>query len=181
MKKKTTNSDAIAKYVEILDEKVDVKNLIENYSQTFTALHDYDKKETNPKDVVGSKKVSLSRVSSVVLMEMSLGMLEGDRKYGGHNYRVAGVMASVYYDATMRHLMAWWEGEDTDKASGLSHISKALSSLAVLRDAVYNNKLNDDRPPKLEDGWIDELNKKAEEIVLKYPNRVKPFLESDKK
>lgn len=138
-----------------------------------------DTKESNPKDVVGSKKVSLSRVSSVVLMEMSLGMLEGDRKYGGHNYRVAGVMASVYYDATMRHLMAWWEGEDLDPASGLSHISKALSSLAVLRDAIHNDKMNDDRPPKLEDGWIDELNKKALAITEKYPTRVKPYTQKE--
>lgn len=138
-----------------------------------------DTEESNPKDLVGSKKVSLSRVSSVVLMEMSLGMLEGDRKYGGHNYRVAGVMASVYYDATMRHLMAWWEGEETDSASGLSHISKALSSLAVLRDAIHNNKMNDDRPPKLEDGWIDELNKKAAAIIEKYPDRVKPYIQKE--
>ncbi len=136
-----------------------------------------DKKPTNPKDKVGVKKVSIGRVSSVVLMEMSLGMLEGDRKYGGHNYRVAGVLASVYYDATMRHLMAWWEGEDIDPASGLSHITKALSSLAVLRDAMHNNKINDDRPPKLEDGWIDDLNQKAAAIIEKYPDRVTPFTE----
>lgn len=138
-----------------------------------------DKKESNPKDLVGSKKVSLSRVSSFVLMDMSLGMLEGDRKYGGHNYRVAAVRASVYYEATMRHLMAWWEGEDIDKASGLSHITKALSSLAVLRDAMHNNKMNDDRPPKLEDGWIDELNKKAALIIEMYPDRVKPFTQKE--
>lgn len=157
------------------------KEIIETYKETFTALKEYDmdKKESNPKDLVGSKKVSLSRVSSVVLMEMSLGMLEGDRKYGGHNYRVAGVMASVYYDATMRHLMAWWEGEDIDPASGLSHISKALSSLAVLRDAIHNNKMNDDRPPKLEEGWIDELNKKAALIIEKYPDRIKPYTQKE--
>lgn len=156
-----------------------INEIIEDYSDTFTQLNEYDMKPTNPKDSVGVKKVSLGRVSSVVLMEMSLGMLEGDRKYGGHNYRVAGVLASVYYDATMRHLMAWWEGEDIDKDSGLSHITKALSSLAVLRDAIHNNKMNDDRPPKLEDGWIADLNKKAEEIIEKYPNRTKPFIQSN--
>lgn len=152
------------------------KEVARDFSQTFTKLKEYDleKKPSNPKDSIGVKKVSLGRVSSVVLMEMSLGMLEGDRKYGGHNYRVVGVLGSVYYDATMRHLMAWWEGEDIDPASGLSHITKALSSLAVLRDAMHNNKLNDDRPPKLEDGWIDELNKKAAAIIEKYPDRATP-------
>ena len=82
------------------------------------------KKATNPKDAVGIKKVPLSTVSSKVIMEMGLGMLEGARKYGRHNYRVAGVRASVYYDACMRHLMAWWEGEDIDPDSGLHHIIK---------------------------------------------------------
>lgn len=142
-------------------------------------------KETNPKDKIGVKKVSLGRVSSRVIMEMSLGMLEGDRKYGGHNYRVAGVLASVYYDATMRHLTAWWEGENKDPASGLLHITKALSSLAVLLDAIQNDKWVDDRPPKLEDGWIDELNAMAAAIIDKYPDRVEPFtqarLEADTK
>lgn len=157
------------------------KEVIKAYAKTFSTLkgYDMDTKPTNPKDQVGVKKVSIGRVSSVVLMEMSLGMLEGDRKYGGHNYRVAGVLASVYYDATMRHLMAWWEGEDIDPASGLSHITKALSSLAVLRDAMHNDKLNDDRPPKLQDGWIDELNQKAAAIIEKYPNRVTPFTEKN--
>lgn len=134
-----------------------------------------DTKPTNPKDKVGVKKVSPSRVSQRVIMAMSLGMLEGDRKYGGHNYRVAGVLTSVYFDATMRHLMAFWEGEDIDPDSGLPHIVKALSSMAVLTDAYYNGKLNDDRPPKLEDGWIAEFNKLAAAIIEKYPDRVEPF------
>lgn len=132
-------------------------------------------KPTNPKDKVGVKKVSPSRVSQRVIMEMALGMLEGDRKYGGHNYRVAGVLASVYIDATMRHLMQWWEGENIDPDSGLSHISKALSSLAVLCDAIHNGMLTDDRPPKLNDGWVTELNKLAAGIIEKYPDRVEPF------
>lgn len=132
-------------------------------------------KPTNPKDMVGVKKVSISRVSSVVLMEMSLGMLEGDRKYGGHNYRVAGVLASVYYDAFMRHAMAWWEGEDIDPESGLNHVTKMLSCLAVLRDGIHTGNWVDDRPPKLKDGWIKELNEKASKIIEKYPNRVEPF------
>ena len=139
----------------------------------------YEIKETNPKDSVGVKKVPMSTVSARVIMEIGLGMLEGDRKYGRHNYRVAGVRGSVYYDACCRHIMAWWEGEDIDPESGLSHITKALSSLVVLRDAMLNNKFYDDRPPKLEDGWVKHLNEKAKEIIEKYPNPVKPFLEKD--
>lgn len=135
------------------------------------------KKETNPKDSVGVKKVPLHVVSSAVLMDIGLGMLEGARKYGSHNYRVAGVRSSVYYDAAMRHLTQWWEGEDIDPDSGLSHITKAMTSLCVLRDAMFNEKLNDDRPVPMKDvNWLRNMNKKAAEIVDKHPNPKDPFL-----
>lgn len=133
-------------------------------------------KDTNPKDAVGVKKVPLHVVSSPVLMEIGLAMLEGDRKYGGHNYRVAGVRASVYYDALMRHAMSWWEGEDIDPDSGLNHITKALSTLTVLRDAMLNDMWTDDRPPKVKNqNWVKDLNVLAGQIIDKYPEPAKPF------
>jgi len=133
-------------------------------------------KDTNPKDAVGIKKAPLSTVSANVLMEVGLAMLEGARKYGRHNYRVAGVRASVYYDASMRHLMSWYEGQDIDPDSGLSHITKAIACLTVLRDAQINEMWNDDRPPVLKDQkWLEKLNKKAGEIIDRYPNPKPPY------
>jgi hypothetical protein len=64
-------------------------------------------KDTNPKDACGIKKAPLSTVSGPVLMELGVSMLEGSLKYGRHNYRVAGVRASVYYDALQRHMVSW--------------------------------------------------------------------------
>jgi len=136
-------------------------------------------KDTNPKDSVGTKKVPLSTVPSPVLMEVGLAMLEGSRKYGRHNYRIAGVRSSVYYDAVMRHLMAWWEGEDLDPDSGLPHITKAMSTLVVLRDAQMNDKVSDDRPPSVKPGWVQDMNKKAEEIIDRYPNPKESFTKKD--
>jgi len=69
-------------------------------------------------------------------MEESLVLLHGARKYGRHNYRAMGVRASVYYDACMRHLMAWWEGEDIDPDSGLHHLAHARAGLGVIRDSM---------------------------------------------
>ncbi len=126
-------------------------------------------KPSNPKDSVGVRKAPLSAVPAEVLMEIGVGMLEGARKYGRHNYRVVGVRASVYYDACLRHLMAWWEGEDVDPDSGMSHITKLLTSAVVLRDAMLNEKLTDDRPPKLREGWLNALNNAAGAVVDKYP------------
>lgn len=127
-------------------------------------------KLTNPKDAVGVKKAPFSTVPMEVVAEIGLGMMEGALKYGRHNYRDIGVRGSVYFDATMRHLVSWWEGEDLDPDSGLSHVSKALASLVVLRDAMLNDKLTDDRPPKLPVGWINDLNEHAAMLVDKYPN-----------
>ena len=137
-------------------------------------------KETNPKDAVGIKKFPMSCVSAPVLAEVALGMFEGARKYGRHNYRVAGARASVYYDAAMRHLMAWWEGQDIDPDSGISHISKAIATLCVLRDAEINRALTDDRPPKSTEGWVDMMNAKAGGIVEKYPTAAPAHCEVDK-
>ena len=136
-------------------------------------------KPSNPKDAVGVLKVSLSYVPSTVLWELAVGMQEGGYKYGRHNYRSIGVRGSVYYDATMRHLMAWWEGEDTDPDSGLSHVTKAIASLVVLRDAMLLNKFVDDRPPKAKI-ILHELNRNVETLAAKYPKPVPPYTEVDK-
>lgn len=104
-------------------------------------------KPTNPKDIVGIRKAPMSTVSAAVMAEIGVSMLEGAAKYGRHNYRSAGVRASVYYDATIRHLFSWWEGENVDPDSGMSHITKAITSLVVLRDAMIQGKVTDDRAP----------------------------------
>ena len=137
-------------------------------------------KDTNPKDLVGVRKAPMSTVPANVLAEVGVAMLEGAVKYGRHNYRVSGVRASVYYDGTMRHLMSWWEGEDIDPDSGMSHITKAITSLVVLRDAMMNNMVNDDRPPH-PNTFYEGLHTKAASIIDKYADKnPKHYTELDK-
>jgi len=133
-------------------------------------------KESNPKDAVGTKKVPFSTISAPVVAEVGLAMLEGALKYGRHNYRAIGVRASVYYDACIRHLSAYWEGEDIDPDSGLPHIIKAIACLVVLRDSQLMGNSVDDRPPSHASGWQKELNQKAAELIEKYPNPVEAFI-----
>lgn len=141
-----------------------------------------ENKPSNPKDSIGIKKVPTHVIPETVAMEVGLGMMEGDLKYGSHNYRVVGVRASVYYDATRRHLAQYWEGEDEDPDSqvGLHHISKAISSLVVMRDAMIQGKFEDDRPPASPKGWLQKLNEKAAALLKLYENKekAKPFLEA---
>lgn len=132
-------------------------------------------KPTNPKDLVGQKKVNFSTLSWPVIAEMAVGMHEGARKYGRHNYREKGVCASTYFDACLRHLVDWFEGKDIDSASGLHHITKLMTSAMVLRDAMLNEKLTDDRPIKvLNAEWLEILNDKTALLIEKYPEPKKP-------
>lgn len=126
-------------------------------------------KPSNPKDAVGVKKVPFSVIPAQVMGEVGLALLEGSRKYGRHNYRAIGVRGSVYYDATLRHLTDWWEGVDIDPDSGLSHITKAIASLVVLRDSMVRGNWEDDRPPAIDYQWQKDLNDHAALIIEKYP------------
>lgn len=135
-----------------------------------------NKKPSNPKDRVGILKVCLSVVPFPVLWEIGLAMLEGALKYGRHNYRVIGVRASVYFDAAVaRHMAAWWEGEDIDPDSGLHHITKAIASLVVLRDAMIRGNWVDDRPPKIDPKLINKMNSKVKDLITKYPDPAAPY------
>ena len=127
-------------------------------------------KNTNPKDAIGISKAPMSTVSAAVLMEVGVAMLEGASKYGRHNYRAAGVRASVYYDALMRHAMAWWEGEDNDPDSGMSHVTKAIATLVVLRDAMIQDKFTDDRPPRSAP-FLPALNDTAAALLVKHADK----------
>lgn len=127
-------------------------------------------KPTNPKDAVGIRKVPMSTVPAVVLAETGVAMLEGAAKYGRYNWRGAGVRSSVYYDATMRHLMDWWEGQDIDPGSGLSHITKAIASLVVLRDSMIRGNFVDDRPPPSAP-FMDALNAAVGELLDRHSDK----------
>jgi hypothetical protein len=121
-------------------------------------------KLTNPKDLVGSRKAPLSTLPWRVLWRVGLAMLEGMVKYGRHNYRIAGVRASVYFDGLQRHMGAWWEGEDIDPDSGFNHIDKAIADLMVLRDSMLEGNWTDDRPPSTSEDF-QALHAEAARIV----------------
>lgn len=113
----------------------------------------------NPKDIVGSKKLTFSAMPWEVISELALGLSEGARKYGRYNYQHIGVRSSIYFDATMRHLTAWFLGEDIDPDSGIHHITKAMTSLAVLRSAQMHGKCTDDRPVEFDSNVAEQFSK----------------------
>lgn len=139
-------------------------------------------KPTNPKDMQGIKKTPLSCVPIPVVMEVGVGMLEGALKYGRFNWRSMGVRASVYFDATMRHLVSWWEGEDIDPQSQLSHVTKAITSLMVLRDAMIQGMFEDDRPLSSKE-FMTALDERTAKLIEQARGLIPPhhFTIKDKK
>tara|TARA_R110002020_G_scaffold2751_8_gene12933 strand:- start:5496 stop:5939 length:444 start_codon:yes stop_codon:yes gene_type:complete len=135
-------------------------------------------KETNPKDALGCRRPPLSTVPANVLLEVGAAMLEGASKYGRHNWRVAGIRSSVYYDACLRHLLMWWEGENVDHDSGVSHITKAIAGLVVLRDAQMRGQVTDDRPPtNSRTDFLRQVQSQVTDILAKYPDPKPPYTE----
>ena len=134
-------------------------------AKAFMRQASEESKDTNPKDAIGTKKVPMSGLPAPVLMECGLVKLHGDLKHGSYNWRDAGVRSSVYYDACLRHLMAWWEGEDLDPDSGIHHLAHAITGLSVVRDSQIQGNCNDDRPKPTQAGWVASLNEKAKEMI----------------
>jgi hypothetical protein len=125
----------------------------------------------NPKDAVGRSKAPISTVPLPWLHSVGVAMFEGELKYGKHNFRSITVTASVYYDAAMRHLNAWYEGEDIDPDSGVSHLAKASACLAIIHDCFLRKDIVDDRPSPSPPGWLQELNDQARALREKYENQ----------
>ena len=73
--------------------------------------------------------------------------------------------------------MAFWEGEDIDPDSGINHLSKAMACMAVIRDSMMVGNWTDDRPPKHKDGWLQEMNKQAEDLIDRHAKPIEPYTE----
>nr|WP_220446020.1 dATP/dGTP diphosphohydrolase domain-containing protein [Novosphingobium umbonatum] len=100
----------------------------------------------NPKAAFGAAKPSLALVPGAAMVEMA-GVFElGAKKYGPFNWRETKVEAMTYVNATLRHLLSWLDGEDTDPESSKSHLGHAMASLGIVIDAMHTNQLIDNRP-----------------------------------
>ena len=101
--------------------------------------------DDNPKTVYGESKPKISSTPIIGIREMGKVFELGAKKYGRFNWRIHTVSATVYYDAAWRHLSAWFEGEDIDPESGVSHLAHVMACMTILLDAEDKKKLNDNR------------------------------------
>jgi hypothetical protein len=102
--------------------------------------------DDNPKTALGIKKPSLSSVPPASLIHLARAMADGRRKYGHMNWREKNVSSTIYYDAMLRHVFAWLDGENVAEDSGVHHLGHVMACCAIILDAQANGNLNDDRP-----------------------------------
>jgi len=102
--------------------------------------------EENPKTRYGVAKPSMATVPPVALVHLMLAMGNGADKYGRMNWRETSVLSSIYYAAAMRHLMAWFDGQELDADSGVHHLGHVMACCAIILDANACHTLDDDRP-----------------------------------
>jgi len=128
------------------------------------------RKESNPKDdAAAGTRLDLSLFPDTAVVYGALAMTEGHLKYGGYNYRVVGVRASVYISACGRHFKKWIAGEWADPETKIPHLASALACIAIIIDAHECGKLIDDRPPAVKAigklfGWAEEITKHLHSI-----------------
>jgi hypothetical protein len=74
----------------------------------------------------------------------------GASKYAPNNWR-KGIAFSRLFSALQRHLTAWWEGEDKDPETGISHLAHAGCCVVFLLAFVVQGRGElDDRPGRLQ-------------------------------
>ena len=69
----------------------------------------------------------------------------GALKYGDRNWE-RGMNWSRPFAALMRHMWAWWRGEDRDPETGLSHLAHAGCCILFLLTYQGHATGKDDRP-----------------------------------
>jgi hypothetical protein len=92
-------------------------------------------------------KLRYDLIPPVALEELVKIYTHGAAKYGDHNWE-KGLSWSRVFGAIMRHLWAFWKGEDYDPESELSHVAHAAWGCFTLLTYMKEHRKLDDRSKK---------------------------------
>ncbi len=118
-------------------------------SYASEALEHYTSTEVITTSETGGKKgVKPNQLHAIpweALSEIGKAYAMGAEKYGDYNFR-KGYEYSKSFDAMQRHVWSWWNREDNDPESGLSHLAHAAWHVINLLFYTITNRGKDDRP-----------------------------------
>jgi len=93
-------------------------------------------------------KAPIGLLPAQALEEVAQVLAYGAEKYGTHNWR-GGMAHSRLYDAALRHLLAFIDGQDLDDESGKEHLAHAICGLLMLLESRKKGYGKDDRYNKI--------------------------------
>jgi len=121
--------------------------ILNQYSKTKPVIPNSDEKIVDgfaPKFDATKVRVDLLPIEPMTQIANVFGF--GAKKYFANSYRQGEtVVWSRTYGSIMRHMMAFWSGEDNDPESGLPHLAHAGTQLFILMEHTANNTNKDDR------------------------------------
>ena len=94
------------------------------------------------------EKTRLDLMPPNVIESIGRILTHGAAKYEDRNWE-KGIKFSRVYGALLRHIFAWWEGEDLDPESGMPHLWHMGCNATFLIHYINNDetfKEYDDRP-----------------------------------
>lgn len=94
-------------------------------------------------------KSGVDQIPVEVLLEWGQVYTFGASKYGRNNWKL-GTDWYEFYGSTLRHLFAFWKGENTDPESGLPHLAHAIWNIAAIRYFQLHGLGEDSRDDPLE-------------------------------
>lgn len=92
-----------------------------------------------------TNKVRMELIPPSLLRAVGRILTFGAKKYADRNWE-KGIKWSRCYGALLRHLLAWWGGEDRDAETKESHLWHAACCLAFLIEYEDTHRELDDRP-----------------------------------
>jgi hypothetical protein len=127
---------------ELMAKKVD-----QDFSNAFNSFKQ-EVKQVDPKTgmmKMDLEKVRMDLIPYDVLFELGKVYTVGAKKYSDRNWE-KGTNWGRPFAALMRHLSAWWQGEDKDPETGMSHMLHAAWNALTLVAYELRGIGEDDRP-----------------------------------
>ena len=93
-----------------------------------------------------NEKIMLELIAPEMMLGIGTVLTYGAKKYAAENWR-NGIQYKRVYGGVMRHMLAWFNGEDDDPETGLSHLWHASCGMMFLITyTMHDYGKFDDRP-----------------------------------
>ena len=96
------------------------------------------------KSAESATKPRLDLLPTAAVEQIAEVLTFGAAKYDDNNW-CRGTRWGRYYAALLRHVFAWWRGENSDPETGMSHLAHAGCCLLFLMEYQRNGRGTDDR------------------------------------